>query len=268
MVSRRLRARPANRLLLAIAVLAWVLPHLCVPAWCQAQASSPITSSGLNTTVTKSATTFEITGGTRPGNGPNLFHSFGEFGVPANHVANFLNDSGLATTNILGRVTGGNPSNIFGTIQTTGFGTANLFVMNPAGIVFGPGASLNVGGAVTFTTTADLTGMSCTFTAVPGRRYMCWVTLNVFQQVSTDLVSFYITGPSGSGVKQLIASPRPGDFYSTVDGSIIQEGLSGSVTLKVARECLGGGGYAQVAASAQFPAQFVIMDVGPYSAPA
>lgn len=122
--------------------------------------------------------------------------------------------------------------------------------------------------SATFTTTADLTGMSCTFTAVPGRRYMCWVTLNVFQQVSTDLVSFYITGPSGSGVKQLIASPRPGDFYSTVDGSIIQEGLSGSVTLKVARECLGGGGYAQVAASAQFPAQFVIMDVGPYSAPA
>lgn len=122
--------------------------------------------------------------------------------------------------------------------------------------------------SATFTTTADLTGMSCTFTAVPGRRYMCWVTLNVFQQVSTDLVSFYITGPAGSGVKQLIASPRPGDFYSTVDGSIIQEGLSGSVTLKVARECLGGGGYAQVAASAQFPAQFVIMDVGPYSAPA
>lgn len=122
--------------------------------------------------------------------------------------------------------------------------------------------------SATFTTTADLTGMSCTFTAVPGRRYMCWVTLNVFQQVSTDLVSFYITGPAGSGVKHLIASPRPGDFYSTVDGSIIQEGLSGSVTLKVARECLGGGGYAQVAASAQFPAQFVIMDVGPYSAPA
>lgn len=122
--------------------------------------------------------------------------------------------------------------------------------------------------SATFTTSADLTGMSCTFTAVPGRRYMCWVTLNVFQQVAADLVSFYITGPSGSGVKQLIASPRPGDFYSTVDGSIIQEGLSGSVTLKVARECLGGGGYAQVAASAQFPAQFVIMDVGPYSAPA
>ena len=79
-------------------------------------------------------------------------HSLGQFNVPTNTTANFLNDSGLATSNILGRVTGGNPSNIFGTIQTTGFGNANLFVMNPAGIVFGPTASLNVGGSVSFTT--------------------------------------------------------------------------------------------------------------------
>ena len=169
MVSRRLRAKPANDRLLATALLACGVIHLCVPAWCHAQASSPITSSGLNTTVTKRATTFEITGGTRPGNGPNLFHSFGEFGVPANHIANFLNDAGLPTVNILSRVTGGNPSNIFGTIQTMGFGTANLFVMNPAGIVFGPGASLNVGGAVTFTTADYLRlGDGARFNAIAG----------------------------------------------------------------------------------------------------
>ncbi|MGZ8422456.1 MAG: two-partner secretion domain-containing protein, partial [Nitrospira sp.] len=93
----------------------------------------------------------------------------GEFGVPTNHVANFLNDSGLATSNILGRVTGGNPSTIFGTIQTTGFGSANLFLMNPAGIVFGPNASLNVGGSVSFTT-ADYLRLAdgAKFNAVPG----------------------------------------------------------------------------------------------------
>jgi filamentous hemagglutinin family protein len=105
----------------------------------------------------KSGNVYDITGGTRPGNGTNLFHSFGEFGVPTNHVANFLNDSGLATSNILGRVTGGNPSNILGAIQTTGFGSGNLFVMNPAGVVFGANASLNVGGSASFTT-ADFFG--------------------------------------------------------------------------------------------------------------
>ena len=122
-----------------------------------AQAVTPITSSGLNTTVSapitlpSGQTQFDITGGTRPGGGTNLFHSFGDFNVPNNNIANFLNDSGLATSNILGRVTGGNISNIFGTIQTTGFGNANLFLMNPAGFLFGPNATVNVGGMMTFT---------------------------------------------------------------------------------------------------------------------
>ena len=121
-----------------------------------AQTVDPITPSGLNTQINLSATPpagtvqYDITGGTR--SGTNLFHSFGEFGVPNNNIANFLNDTGSATSNILGRVTGGNVSSIFGTIQTTGFGNANLFLMNPAGIVFGPTASLNVGGLVAFTT--------------------------------------------------------------------------------------------------------------------
>ncbi len=75
----------------------------------------------------------------------------------------------MPTTNILSRVTGGNPSNIFGTIQTTGFGSANLFLMNPAGIVFGPSASLNVGGSASFTT-ADYLRFAdgAQFHAIPG----------------------------------------------------------------------------------------------------
>src|SRR4029079_10133757 len=125
------------------------------------QAASPITGSGLNTqvgpavTLPSGQTQYNITGGTGPGGGTNLFHSFGDFNVPNNNLANFLNDSGLATSNILGRVTGGNPSAIFGTIQTNGpggFGNANFFLMNPYGILFGPNATVNVGGMMTFTT--------------------------------------------------------------------------------------------------------------------
>ncbi len=131
---------------------------------------TPTTGPGnLGTTVTQAGNTSTITGGTRPSNGPNLFHSFGEFGVPTSHLANFLNDTALPTSNILSRVTGGNPSTILGTIQTTGFGSANLFLMNPAGIVFGPSASLNVGGSATFTT-ADYLRLAdgAKFTAMPG----------------------------------------------------------------------------------------------------
>ncbi|MCM3900550.1 MAG: filamentous hemagglutinin N-terminal domain-containing protein [Pyrinomonadaceae bacterium] len=137
----------------------------------QGHAAAPITPSGLNTQVNLSATPpaghvqYDITGGTRPGGGANLFHSFGDFSVPTNNIANFLNAgsidvngnvlaSNLPTSNILGRVTGGDPSAIFGMIQTNGpngFGTANLFLMNPAGFLFGPNATVNVGGMVAFT---------------------------------------------------------------------------------------------------------------------
>ena len=119
--------------------------------------TSPITSSGLNTQISTPTTlpsgqiNYNITGGTRPGGGTNLFHSFGSFNVPTNNIANFLNETALPTSNILGRVTGGNISNIFGSIQTTGFGGANLFLMNPAGFLFGPNATINVGGMVAFT---------------------------------------------------------------------------------------------------------------------
>ena len=137
----------------------WALAFLLSSVWLAPSISfgqTPITPSGLNTQVSGpiavgGQTQFNITGGTRPGGGPNLFHSFGNFNVPNNNIANFLNNSGLPTSNILGRVTGGNVSNIFGTIQTTGFGNANLFLMNPAGFLFGPNATLNVGGMVAFT---------------------------------------------------------------------------------------------------------------------
>lgn len=148
-------------LCLAIQILSFLLLWFpCLSSSSHAQVPpppKPITSSGLNTQVNLSATPpagtvqYDITGGTRPGGGANLFHSFGEFGVPSNNIANFLNETALPTNNILSRVTGGNISNIFGAIQTEGFGNANLFLMNPAGFLFGPNATVNVGGLMAFT---------------------------------------------------------------------------------------------------------------------
>jgi filamentous hemagglutinin family protein len=111
-----------------------------------AQVGTAVTSSGLNTTVTQNGATRDITGGTR--RGQNLFHSFGSFSVGAGDTARFLNTTpALPTTNILGRVTGGERSNIFGTIDSSTYAGANLFLINPAGWLFGPSASLNVAGS-------------------------------------------------------------------------------------------------------------------------
>ena len=101
-----------------------------------AQMTTNITSSGLGTAINGSTSapclggTCTITGGDR--RSQNLFHSFGCFDIGAGNTANFSNNSGLTTSNIISRVTGGQTSSVFGTIQTTGFGTANLFLLNPA----------------------------------------------------------------------------------------------------------------------------------------
>ena len=128
---------------------------LCTSGGLLSVSHAQVTSSGLGTAVDQPvAGTYNITGGTRPAAGTNLFHSFGNFSLNVAESANFLNNSGLATSNILARVTAGNPSNIFGIINTLDFGGANLFLMNPAGIIFGPTARLDVGGSF-HATTAD-----------------------------------------------------------------------------------------------------------------
>ena len=106
-----------------------------------------IVPNGAGTVVNPQGNQINITGGTQAGG--NLFHSFRDFNVNSNQVANFL--SNPQTQNILGRINGGNPSMINGLLQVTG-GNSNLFLMNPAGIVFGQGASLNVPASFTATT--------------------------------------------------------------------------------------------------------------------
>lgn len=181
----------------------------------------PITSSGLNTQVSApvnlpdGAIQHTITGGIRPGGGGNLFHSFGEFGVPTDNIANFLNDSGLPTSNILSRVTGGNPSNIFGTIQTEGFGKANLFLMNPAGMIFGPNASLNVGGGTHFTTADYLRLEDGTqFTALPGEQD------TLLSMAPVEAFGFLGTNPAAISVEGSTLSVSEGQTFSLVGGDI------------------------------------------------
>ncbi|MBD2616069.1 filamentous hemagglutinin N-terminal domain-containing protein [Nostoc punctiforme FACHB-252] len=94
-----------------------------------------------NSTTRLDDNTIVIEGGTKTGD--NLFHSFENFSVPIDITAYFNNP--LDTQNIISRVTGTSVSNINGLIRVNG--TANLFLINPNGIVFGQNARLDIGGS-------------------------------------------------------------------------------------------------------------------------
>ena len=85
--------------------------------------------------------------------GGNLFHSFGRFNVPTGGSALFTGPTGI--THVIGRVTGGEVSIIDGRLGTAFQGSSpDLWLLNPAGVVFGAGASLDVQGGL-HVSTAD-----------------------------------------------------------------------------------------------------------------
>jgi filamentous hemagglutinin family protein len=127
---------------------------------------------GTATIVTPTDSGFNITGGTTSRDGQNLFHSFETFDLGNGDTANFVTPASIE--NVVGRIFGGDVSVIDGVLQVSG-SLANLYIINPAGIVFGPNVQLNLPANFT-ATTADGIDFGATYlSATESNRYL---TLN------------------------------------------------------------------------------------------
>ena len=127
--------------------------------------------------------------------GENLFHSFQEFNINQGQAAYFSNPAGIE--NIFSRVTGVNPSNIQGKLGV--LGNANLFLINPNGIIFGANASLNVNGSFVASTASSIKFQDGTQFDVNNREQLLTVSVPIGLQFGST---------PGSIINQSQASPN------------------------------------------------------------
>jgi filamentous hemagglutinin family protein len=129
--------------------------------------------------------------------GENLFHSFQDFSFSTltsevtGNTAFFNNDVGIK--NIITRVTGGLASNIDGIIKANG--SANLFILNPVGILFGQNARLDIGGSFVGTTASGIKFADGTFfDAAPTQQSLLTISTPVGLQLDQNSNAVVNTG--------------------------------------------------------------------------
>ena len=197
--------------------------------FCQASKGQVIPDSSLpnNSEVTSNGQDIQIEGGTT--RGANLFHSFEEFSVRADNTASFNNSVNIQ--NIFSRVTGSSISQINGTLSAQG--TANLFLINPNGIIFGENASLNLGGSFLGTTAENIIfedGFQFDTTADGTTTPLLTITaplgLGLGTNSGTIINRSAVLDPSGEFPAGL--QMQPGNTLALLGGKIVLEG--GSLT--------------------------------------
>jgi filamentous hemagglutinin family protein len=130
--------------------------------------------------------------------GANLFHSFSSFNIGDGQRVYFDNPVGV--TNILTRVTGQTPSTLLGTMGVTG--SANLFLINPNGILFGRNARLDISGSFVASTASHLTFADGTQFSAVATQSQPLLTVSVPQGLQFEGNGEIVVQGNGRGLRQ------------------------------------------------------------------
>ncbi|MBD2463186.1 CHAT domain-containing protein [Oscillatoria sp. FACHB-1407] len=210
----------ASRLWFLGLISCGVLPLLAsVPVQAQSIRAEP---NSAGTVVDQNGNRFTITGGTQSGS--NLFHSFEQFGLSAAEIASFVSRPDIQ--NILGRVTGGQASLIDGLLEVTG-GNSNLYLLNPAGILFGANARLDLPASFYATTATGIGFGNNTFNAVGSNNYAALIG-------NPDSFAFTLS-QAGAIVNAGNLVVNPGESVGLIGGTVVNTGTisapGGTITL-------------------------------------
>jgi len=147
--------------------------------------------------------------------GGNLFHSFQDFNLDRYESATFSGPNSVQ--NLISRVTGGNPSQIFGTLRST-IPDADFYFLNPHGILFGEGASLDVQGSF-HASTADTLRFS------DGGEFNARYPNNSLLTVAPiSAFGFLTDAPSAISIEDTKLSVSEGETLSLIGGDIRMDG--------------------------------------------
>lgn len=181
---------------------------------------------GTGTLVTQQDSQYSIEQGSLSANGTNLFHSFESFSLETGDRANFVVPEQVQ--NVVAKVNSTSPSVINGHLQMSGGEQPNLFVMNPAGVLVGPNASVNLPANLTVTT-ADGMGFGENWLRASGE--------NDYANLTSEPTGDYVFSAERGGAiaNQANLALKAGADLTLLGGTVVNTGNlsapAGNITL-------------------------------------
>ncbi len=192
------------------------IAFLQTPAYAQRVIEDGTLPTSVNSTDNLNFTIDSINNKNRVGN--NLFHSFKEFSIPVGGSAVFNNSTDVV--NIINRVTGGNISDINGLIKANG--NANLFLINPNGIVFGKDARLDIGGSFFGSTAQSIKFADGEFSAIDTTTQpLLSINVPLGLQMGSNSAAIEVQGEGYTTTANLNRQPF---IVTSVDGLRVKQG--------------------------------------------